>query len=93
MTDINQQLVDRLETLEHQLAKLESTSEQEREQRTQLETFVTAMLELRGTDDPTDADLDHIWLAGHPIGAMIKRRQREINELQDNSNNNASMLN
>lgn len=60
MTDINQQLVDRLETLEHQLAKLESTSEQEREQRTQLETFVTAMLELRGTDDPTDADLDHI---------------------------------
>lgn len=41
------------------------------------------MLELRGTDDPTDADLDHIWLAGHPIGAMIKRRQREINELQD----------
>lgn len=74
---------DRLAALEQRLTELETKYEQEREQRQQLETFVTSLLELRGTDNPTDADLEQIWLAGHPIGAMVDRRQREVQTLRD----------
>jgi hypothetical protein len=40
------------------------------------------ILELRGVDDPDDATLEDVWIAGQPVGIILERQRDRIDELE-----------
>jgi len=41
------------------------------------------LVELRGVDDPSEATLEHIWVAGQPLGKLLVGLQTDVKGLGD----------
>lgn len=69
----------RIDELEDELAE-------EREARQELEERVAEQedaLELRTPDKTDSPALEHVWIAGQPVGRLVEKTRRDVDELED----------
>lgn len=62
-----QTLTDRIDELEQEVAKKDDRIDELESQQDQ-----QFAIELRGVESPKDAEIEDIWIAGHPIGNMLQ---------------------
>ena len=67
LVDHVQSLTDRIDDLEQEVAEKDDRIDELESQQDQ-----QSAIELRGAESPKDAEIEDIWIAGHPIGIMLQ---------------------